>query len=424
LVADGQLRTLMTGGSRIYYGVENKTALMTGVSTGFCAIGIYCFMYPVRDYLVSFCDHSSGLKAIWVKKGAKFKALCMDVKGHTIVGGPTAFPSSDLDGVLASEGFRIYEDDVVRTERLQNGMAFDEFQRGTMTNKVIESKRLKFAFVGINGTIPLDDFPYSKQKEMFDHFTAFFEKNLVVNSQAYFSAFAFNWMIITEALLSNTFQSMGLGVGFCLLVATVMTWNWVVAFLAVGTVVIIVVMAVAFICAMGWTLGVVEAIVLIVIVGISVDYSIHIAHAYKNAYATKEVTEGMDQAQLREEKCLVAVGSMGISLLSGMATSVGAAIFLWFCQVSFFRKFGQFLMITLVLSLIATLFFLIPLLLVCGPVGGRGRLPALPRWKKNDPEATNQVKATNAKAAPTNDDQEQQATAAVGEAATESVSAL
>ena len=41
------------------------------------------------------------------------------------------------------------------------------------------------------------------------------------------------------------------------------------------SVAMIVAQATAFITLMGWTLGIIEAIVLIVIVGISLDYSVH-----------------------------------------------------------------------------------------------------------------------------------------------------
>merc|ERR1719284_2282031 len=100
-------------------------------------------MYSVRDYLVSFCNPSFGLKNEWLQPppagpgGPQFAALCIDVRGNTIVGGLGAFPPADLDAVISSEGYRLYEQNVMRRERLENGMAYDEFQRGAMTNKMI-----------------------------------------------------------------------------------------------------------------------------------------------------------------------------------------------------------------------------------------------------------------------------------------------
>jgi len=332
-------------------------------------------MYSVRDYLVSFCDPSSGLKAEWVSAGGQaYSDLCIDSQGNAIVGGPSAFPASDLDAVVSSKGFKLYQDKVMRNERLKSGMSYDEFRRGTMTNMMISGNQLKFAFVGVNGSIPMRDFPYSEQRKLYDRYVDYFSARLLVNSKAYFSSFLFNWMFITEALLANTIQSMVLGITFCFIVATLMTWNVGVSIIAVSSVIIVVAIAVGFICIMGWKLGIIEAIVLIVIVGISVDYSIHIAHAYNHA---KEAAEKVRE-EIRKEKCYAAVGSLGISLLSGLATSMGAAVFLWFCQVAFFRKFGQFLLATLVISFTITFLYLIPILLVVGPVQGSCVLPAIP----------------------------------------------
>jgi predicted RND superfamily exporter protein len=391
LVSSGHLKVLAASSSMPYLEAQNSVTSLPDISTGFCSTGVYCFMYSVRDYLVSFCDPTSGLKAKWIQAGGSaFSSLCIDANGNTISGGASAFPAADLDAIVSSEGFRIYEETVVRRDRLQNGMAYDEFQRSMMTNKVVSGGQLQFAFIGINGTIPMDEFPYSEQQKLYDAFVSFFESRLVVNSKAYFSAFIFNWMFITEALIRNTVQSVVLGIVFCFMVALVLTWNVLVSAFVVSAVTIIVTVAVGFICVMGWTLGIIEAIVLIVIVGISVDYSVHIAHSYNHATESADLVE----AQIREEKCLQAVGSLGISLLSGLATSMGAAIFLWFCQVSFFRKFGQFLIMTLAISFSVTFCYLIPVLLCVGPVKGRGFLPTISRfWAKSaDDAAAEQVK--------------------------------
>merc|ERR1712050_283188 len=103
-----------------------------------------------------------------------------------------------------------------------------------------------------------------------------------------------------------------------------MTWNWIVGSIAVSSVIVIVTNSIGLICILGWKLGIIEAIVLIVIVGVSVDYSVHISHAYNHAFEK----EGKTRAELRIDKAYHAVGSMGISLLSGMITSIGSAIFL------------------------------------------------------------------------------------------------
>jgi len=89
---------------------------------------------------------------------------------------------------------------------------------------------------------------------------------------------------------------------------------------------------------MGWELGSIESILIGIIAGFSVDYVVHLAHAY-------EVAEGDTAARLRS-----AFGDMGISVMNGMITSIGASIPLFLCQLQFFAKFGTFLCFTIMFS--------------------------------------------------------------------------
>merc|ERR1712048_522073 len=88
----------------------------------------------------------------------------------------------------------------------------------------------------------------------------------------------------------------------------------------------------------GWTLGSIESILIGIIAGFSVDYVVHLCHAYKTASGTTE------------ERITAAFGDMGISVLNGMITSIGASIPLFFCQLQFFHKFGIFICLTIAFS--------------------------------------------------------------------------
>lgn len=89
---------------------------------------------------------------------------------------------------------------------------------------------------------------------------------------------------------------------------------------------------------LGWELGSIESILIGIIAGFSVDYVVHLAHAYETAPG--------DTA----ERLTAAFGDMGISVLNGMITSVVASIPLFFCQLQFFAKFGTFLCLTIAFS--------------------------------------------------------------------------
>merc|ERR1711976_370027 len=87
---------------------------------------------------------------------------------------------------------------------------------------------------------------------------------------------------------------------------------------------------------LGWTLGTIEAILISILARFSVDYAIHLAHAY--VHSKSNTIEG---------RITSAYGEMGISVFSGMLTSVVASIPLFFCTLTFFAKFGTFLCLLL-----------------------------------------------------------------------------
>ena len=60
--------------------------------------------------------------------------------------------------------------------------------------------------------------------------------------------------------------------------------------------------------------------------GFSVDYVVHLAYAFKTA-------DGTNDARVKE-----AFGEMGVSVMSGMMTSVMASIPLFLCNVVFFAR--------------------------------------------------------------------------------------
>merc|ERR1711988_524358 len=91
--------------------------------------------------------------------------------------------------------------------------------------------------------------------------------------------------------------------------------------------------------ALGWELGTIESICLTILAGFSVDYVVHLAHAYVHAEKNE-----------RSDKVRSALDEIGVSVLGGMLTSASAAVALMFCQLQFFYKFGVFLMLTVSIS--------------------------------------------------------------------------
>jgi len=101
-----------------------------------------------------------------------------------------------------------------------------------------------------------------------------------------------------------------------------------------------------------WSFGLMEAVSLIIFCGFSVDYPLHVVQAY--------VHERQRGAKVRH-----AIGEVGSAVASGCVTTCGAAMFLLFCEIRIFTRFGQVLVVNMVCSLIFALLWIPAVLELC-----------------------------------------------------------
>lgn len=141
-----------------------------------------------------------------------------------------------------------------------------------------------------------------------------------------------------------------IGVGIAFGVLLISTRKLHIALFASVSIFCVLISVVGSITMLGWTLGVIEAILVSILAGFSVDYVIHLAHAYTHA-------EGDTTSRIN-----IAFSEMGITVFSGMLTSIVASIPLFFCTLTFFAKFGTFLCLTIGLSWIFANFVFMSLL--------------------------------------------------------------
>ena len=72
---------------------------------------------------------------------------------------------------------------------------------------------------------------------------------------------------------------------------------------------------------------------------------------------------------LREGKLTVAATNMGVTVVAGGVTTLGSAIFMYVCQLSFFSKMATLIAGTIAFSLLYSLCFFMPLCATLGPEG-------------------------------------------------------
>eukprot|EP01047_Picozoa_sp_COSAG01_P001966 COSAG01_NODE_49_length_31891_cov_29.945773_8_plen_158_part_00 len=118
-----------------------------------------------------------------------------------------------------------------------------------------------------------------------------------------------------------------------------------------------------------WELGISESIAAVIVIGFAVDFTVHLAHMYVESHHSSRLERTADAAR-----------TMGMTVVMGAITTMGAGLFMAFCTVTFFTKFCVLICSTIGFSLAAALLFFMPLVATLGPEGDFGDLVAV--WKK------------------------------------------
>lgn len=120
---------------------------------------------------------------------------------------------------------------------------------------------------------------------------------------------------------------------------------------------------------LGWKLGVMESLNLTLVVGLAVDYCAHLADGYVRSTKTKRVDRLRDMLK-----------TVGVSVLSGACTTLGASSFMLGSKILFFYQFGMFIFCTIGFSITFALGFFTVAVGFVGPEGDEGSLKNLVTW--------------------------------------------
>lgn len=174
-----------------------------------------------------------------------------------------------------------------------------------------------------------------------------------------------------QVLASTAVRGILLGLGLAISLLVFMTSNWIVGLLCGAIISCITVGVVGVIPLAGWKLGVLESLNLTLVVGLAVDYVVHLADGYVRS-----------QKQSRRDKVRETLSHVGISVLSGASTTLGASVFMLAAKILFFFQFGIFMFCTIGLSIIYALILFTTILGIFGPEGNTGSLQPFYDWCK------------------------------------------
>merc|ERR1711997_917055 len=113
----------------------------------------------------------------------------------------------------------------------------------------------------------------------------------------------------------------------------------------------------------GWKFGMVESIAVIMVIGFSVDYVVHLGNSYLES-----------QGESRMERLSFALLTMGVSVVSGAVTTMLSGLMLVFPPYIFFYKMGWIIVTTVLLAVTWALVFFTSIVALWGPEGDTGDL--------------------------------------------------
>ena len=164
------------------------------------------------------------------------------------------------------------------------------------------------------------------------------------------------WMESEAAFYSSVMQGVISSGLLCFLILLIATLNILIALYAIKAVAFIVICVMAVMVLREWQLGVSESIAMVMIIGFSVDYVVHLATHYVHVKEYSRYTKSTESVQ-----------AMGVSIFSGAMTTLGSGVFLFGGTIIFFQKFALIITVTVVFSIIYAMVYFMAFLHLAGP---------------------------------------------------------
>lgn len=133
------------------------------------------------------------------------------------------------------------------------------------------------------------------------------------------------WMQSEQAFFDGAILGVIISGSLAFVIMLMATQNILLSLYSLVTVIMIVMCVIAVMVLAGWELGVSESIAMVIIIGFSVDYVVHLAAHY-----------GHCQSYDRGSKSENSISAMGVSIFSGAVTTFGSGIFLFGGTIIFF----------------------------------------------------------------------------------------
>lgn len=210
--------------------------------------------------------------------------------------------------------------------------------------------------------------PFDEGIAVYEEWESWLHDRVLEAPSGFSSAFVtdagrFHYYFLQDAIVREAITGIGVSLAFAFVILLGVTQNVILSVYAVLVIAVLVIGVVAFTVMRGWQLGVLEAVVYVMIVGMAVDHSVHLSHAYLAAKPRDR--HGRTRSMLMY---------MAVSVIGGAFSTLGASTFLLFGFIAFFAKFGSVMWWIIASSLVFSLVAFAALLDLVGPEGDTGTI--------------------------------------------------
>lgn len=173
----------------------------------------------------------------------------------------------------------------------------------------------------------------------------------------------FSYFYLQEQLISECVLGIVLALFAAFLILNWATRNYIIATVSTCVISIIVILVIGFTVMCGWKLGILESIIYVMVVGMAVDYVVHLGEAYLEAAAVHHDRHSRAREMLEVR---------GFSIVSGAVSTLGGIVVLFFAFIIFFYKFAVVMFFLIAMSLWYSLVFFAAVMDSFGPSGDFG----------------------------------------------------
>eukprot|EP00927_Polykrikos_kofoidii_P003073 TRINITY_DN11218_c0_g1_i1.p1 TRINITY_DN11218_c0_g1~~TRINITY_DN11218_c0_g1_i1.p1 ORF type:complete len:1167 (-),score=160.03 TRINITY_DN11218_c0_g1_i1:20-3229(-) len=347
-----------------------------------CLNGRYCFIEDFAEFWAfnagdcvgvtaeaactakSGCAWSTGTRGKYVcfstTNSNDYPGLSESTFVEELFGAKFAAYRQTRDAVLQSLG---------QTYAIEEGNLNTGFRQGS-------SSGIQLAWVSFNATIPIVN-TVEEANTWYKRWEDF-RKEHTPTLGGFQTTEVYLFMVTQNEMVKAAVMGILLSLIISYVVMLLTTQNWWIAALGLLNIGCISVVFLGTMPLLGWSLGENECIFLIAVVGLSVDYTVHLLHSYNLSSGS------------RLQRCRTALGDMGISVVNSSITTLLACAILFGCGFYFFFQFGAFIFFVIGYSILMSITLLIPLLMLFGPGDSQGDIT---KFFKKSTEADPLVKA-------------------------------